>query len=901
MMGFWKRIFRPEHGKADLDAEIESHLALAAADKCDRGATPEAARSEAEREFGNQALVKDTVRRVWGWVWVESLQQDIKCALRQLRRSAGFSIAVIATLAFGLGAATAMFTVVDQVLLRPLSYPHPERLVTLDEASVHGKAALNRGVAYLDLQAWQEQNKTFQQIAYYIGGTRANFLEGTGGLSLQVGLSSVSPNFFPTVGVRPSLGHGFEEDVDPFTDGKNVNSILLSDAARQQMYGTDTTVVGKSLLLNGKAYTVVGVMPRGFAFGVEPDSPQVWTTVHLQEDDKGLKDRPRSYGAIGRLKDGVSLAAAQADLKTLQAQIAKTYEDPDIRESRSNVIVGRYADSLVDADLKRALIALLAAAGVLWLIACVNVTNLFLVRATARQREIAVRGALGASRIRIMQQLIAEGLLLSGVASILGSLLALAAINVFEKQIPSHLPLQISASANGTILLALIGLTLLSTIFSSVWPSFLAAHMPIEPALKQGGQQSGTNRRQHRIRSSLVIAEIAMSLTLLAGCGLLLRTIYALRHVPLGFRTDHILVASLTIPAYRFDHRNMTTELYQPLLERVQHLPGVSAATLMTEVPLGQTFRMVLSLVGKGFGSQRSDDNPITSNFRAVSPEAQQVFGFGMLSGRYFNRQDTAGSQPVAVVNRAFARLYAPDLQNPNSVLGMNLLNMRKDQPIQVVGVLDDARQSSIMESQPEVEICIPQITPDSNTYHNVESMAMDVALRTERPLASITPELRTLLRQASPEFANATFTTMDQVVADSYGNQTLAAHLLELFGATALLLCISGLYGLLAYVVAQRTREIGLRIALGAQRWQALWLVLRQAGALVIAGVVIGTVLAVATGKFVRGFLYGVAEHDAWTLTTVALLLLASGGLAAYFPARKAAMVNPIEALRTE
>jgi predicted permease len=588
-------------------------------------------------------------------------------------------------------------------------------------------------------------------------------------------------------------------------------------------------------------------------------------------------------------------------LRTLQAQIAKNYEDPNVRESRTSVIVQSYPDTLVDADLKRALLTLLAAAGVLWLIACVNVTNLFLVRATARRREIAVRGALGASRRRIMQQLFSEGLVLSVAASLLGSLLALGAIKIFAKQIPSHLPIYLVARANITILLVLAGLTLLSTVFSSMWPSFLAAHMPIEPALRQGGKQSGTNRRQHRIRSSLVVAEIAMSLTLLAACGLLLRTIYALRHVPLGFRTDHIVVANLVIPAYRFADRNMTTELYQPLLERVQHLSGVRAATLMTEVPLGQTFNMILSLAGKGYGSHRGEDDPITANFRAVSPETQQVFGFSMLTGRYFNQHDTAGSQPVAVVNRTFARLYAPDQQNPRSILGMQLLSMHKNRPAEVVGVLDDARQSSIMQPRAEVEICIPQMTPDSTSYLAIEGKVMDLALRTDRPLSSIIPELRTLLRQTSPEFANATFTTMDQVVADSYGSQTLAAHLLELFGGTALLLCVSGLYGLLAYVVAQRTREIGLRIALGAQRRQALWLVLRQAGALVIAGVVIGTALAIASGRLVRGFLYGVAEHDLRTLLTVALLLLISGGLAAYFPARKAAKVDPIEALRAE
>jgi len=302
-----------------------------------------------------------------------------------------------------------------------------------------------------------------------------------------------------------------------------------------------------------------------------------------------------------------------------------------------------------------------------------------------------------------------------------------------------------------------------------------------------------------------------MSLTLLAACGLLLRTIYALRHVSLGFRTDHIIIANLAIPSYRFANRDMTKDLYQPLLERVQHLPGVQSATLITEVPLGQTFHMQLTLQGKGYGRHNSQDDVITANFRAVSPEAQAVFGLNMLLGRYFNKEDTAGSQPVAVVNRTFARLYAPDPQNLRSVLGMQLLDIQKDRKAIVVGVLDDARQNSITKSEPEAEICIPQITPDSNSYLAIEGNAMDLALRTERTPASIIPELRSLLRQSSPELADATFTNMDRIVQDSYGSQTLAAHLLEVFGGTALLLCISGLYGLLAYVVTQRTREIAL------------------------------------------------------------------------------------------
>jgi predicted permease len=899
-MKFIRRILRPERAKADLDAEIQAHLAMAAADKRERGASAVIAQQEAERDFGNQALVKDVARRMWGWDWLESLEQDAAYALRQLRRSRGFSLTVIATLALGIGAATAMFAVVDRVLLRPLPYLDPERLVAINEAGLHGKPDLNRGAAYLDLRAWQQRNKTFEQMAYYSTGGRGNFLEGNGG-SVEVNLNHVSPNFFSTLGVRPRIGHGFQEDVDPITDGKNVNTIILSDVVWQERYGGDPAILGKSVLLNGNGYAVVGVMPKGFIFGELRNGPQVWTIAQLTDADKSEKDRPRNYSVIGRLKDGVTPAQAKADLSTLQPQIAKSYQDPDTRESRATVLVRKYTELIVDAELERALVTLLAASGVLWLIACVNVTNLFLVRATARQREIAVRGALGASRRRIMQQLLVEGLVLSGAASLLGSLLALGVIRFFEKQIPAHLSMQLSGSVSGTVLLLLVGLTLLSTVASSMWPALVAAHSPIEPALKQGGKQGGTSRHQQRVRNSLVVAEIAMSLALLAACGLLLRTIYALRHVPLGFRTDHIMVANLVIPSYRFTGRDMTTQLYLPLLDRVQHLPGVEAAALMTEVPLGQTFHMTLSLNGKGYGSQRNGNDPITSNFRAVTSEAQQVFAFGMLTGRYFNHLDSPGSQPVAVVNRAFVRLYAPDPQNPASVLGMQLLNMRKNQPIVVVGVLNDARQNSITESLPEVEICIPQMTPDSNSYQFVEGMAMDVALRTGRPLASITPELRALLLQASPEFAGATITTMDHVVEDSYGSQTLAAHLLEIFGGTALLLCVAGLYGALAYVVAQRTREIGLRIALGAQRWQASWLVMRQAAVLIVAGVLIGVVLSVASARFMRGFLYGVAEHDLGTLMIVALILVASSALAAYSPAQRAAKVNPVEALRAE
>jgi predicted permease len=531
---------------------------------------------------------------------------------------------------------------------------------------------------------------------------------------------------------------------------------------------------------------------------------------------------------------------------------------------------------------------------VLWLIASVNVTNLLLARSTARQREIAMRGALGASRGRVLQQMMVEGLVLSSCAAALGIALALVAVWITRSVASAHLDVDLSTHLNVTILAVLCGLTLVSAMVSSAWPAMLAVRAPIEPALKQGGQQTGAGRRHNRMRSGLVAVEVAMSLTLLVACGLLLRTIYTLRHVPLGYRTDHILVANLSIPTYRYTDKSVTTSLYQPLLERVQHMHGVQTAGLMSEVPLGQTFNVMLSL--------RVNGQMITADIKPVSPQIQQIFGFPMLAGRFFNEQDSPTSEPVLVVNPAFAREFAPNKHDPQSVIGMGVWSMRKGAPeARVVGIMDDQRQAQIaLQSQPEVDICLCQLTPESGMYQP-STIAMDLAVRTRMPTAEMIPEIRAALKQASPELANSTFSTMDQIVEDSFGSQRLAAHLLEIFGGSALLLCVAGLYGLLAYVVTQRTRELGVRIALGAQRRDLSWMVLRQAGGMLLIGVAAGTGMAWASARLVRGFLYGVQAHDGWTLAGAALLLFLSGLLAAWIPARRAARVNPMEALRAE
>lgn len=879
------------HRKKEIAEELESHLRMATQELIERGMKPEEARVSAVREFGNIPLVEDIATEMWGWLWVDRLLQDLRYAVRQVWRSPGFAATVIGTLALGIGAAAAMLTVVDHVLLRPLPYRDAGRLVAIQE---HGTKIPGRsGAPWLDLEHWMARSRSFSQIAFFNGMAGRNFLEGSSGGAMQISAEMVSPNLFATLGVSPSLGRDFLAEPVESGASKNADTVILSDAAWKAAYGGDPGILGKNIKINNKSYLVVGVMPPGIEIPFSPSSPQVWTTITLGDQDRTRYYNSPDYSVVARLRPGVSIKTAQAEMTTIQKGIAPAYMDPRVREERSDAEVESYADSLVAADIRKALLALFAAAGVLWLIASVNATNLLLARGVARQREIAMRGALGASRSRVLQQFMVESVVLSGAGALLGTGLALGAVRLVRSVRPVHLNVDFSAQVNFTILAVLCGLTVLTAFVSSAWPAFVAARAPIEPALRQGGQQSGSSRRHSRIRSVLVACEVAMSLTLLVACGLLLRTIYTLRHVPLGYRTDHILVAHLVIPSYRYSGRDMIADLYQPLLDRVQHVHGVEAAGFMSEVPLAQSFSIKLTLAMNGRSS--------TAIMKTVSPDIRRIFGFKMVAGRFFDDQDTATSQPVVVVNLAYARLHSPNPHDPAAIVGQRFMNLRKNTQTKVIGIIDDERQAKVGEpSQPEVEVCLRQLSPDSGFYQPA-TVGMDLAVRTERAPESVIPELHAILGQVNPEFEHLTFNTMEQVVEDSFGSQRLAAHLLEIFGGSALLLCLAGLYGLLRYTVTQRTREMGVRIALGAQRRHVVSLVMRQAGIMLMVGLALGTALALASARLIQGFLYGVTAHDGWTLVCAAALLLVSGMSAAYLPARSAASVDPMKALRAE
>jgi predicted permease len=894
-----RKLFSRRQIYDDLSDEIQQHLEEKIEELVARGTSREEAAYQAKREFGNVALLEESGREAWAWPIFDSVLGEIGSALRQVKRSPGFAVTVIATLATGIGASTAMFTVVDQVLLRPLPYDNAEQLVEIKEAGKEGPSMF--GAPFMDLQKWREQSRTLQAVAFHTYDKPTCFLEGNAG-PLQVNAPKVSTNLFTTLGVKPAMGRGFDDsNADEFAETRETKTAVLSDVVWRDGFGGDSNILGKVIKVNGDSYTVVGVMPRGFQFPFNTEKPQVWIPIQLVDSDKTRTHDAKEYRIIARLKDSVGIDAAKAELRVIQAGVAKQYTDPNARENVTSVELQAYGDSVVEGNVKGALLALLAASGVLWLIACVNVTNLFLARATARQREIAVRAALGASQWRIVRQLLVEGLALSGAASVFGLGLASLTIKLFELELTSRLNFRVGFTPNVALMSSLLGLTVLSAVISSVWPALVAAKASIEPVLRQGGPQRG-GRSQHRARGLLVVTQVAMSMALLIACGLLLRTIFALKRVALGFRTDHVIVADMVIPAYKFDGKNMTTALYQPLVERVERMPGVQAASLTNAVPLGKRFPILVTLAANEQGPKAARKADLTAQFRAVGPGLQRVFGFSMLRGRFFSERDTPGSPPVVVVNRAFVKAYFGDGRDPGKILGERLLSYRRGKPAEIVGVIDDERQSSVAEqSQPEIEVCIPQITPDSSFYRVTEGLAMNLALRTERDPNFFIPELREVLSSASPELAGSTFTTMDQVVNDSYGDQRIAARLLQIFAGSALLLCAAGLYGLLAYLVTQRTQEVGVRLALGAQRQQVLWLVMRQAGQILLVGSAIGLAVSLFSSRMLANFLYGVKAHDAVTLSAASLVLVGTGLAAAYIPARRAANVDPMQALRTE
>jgi predicted permease len=826
---------------------------------------------------------------------MSGLFQDLRYGLRQLRKNPGFTAVTVLTLALGIGVNAAMFAVIDAVLLRPLPFPQPDQIVLMSEAGPKDVAPSSSALP--NIRDWRAQSRSFQDIGWYTVGLRGVNVRD---FSDFIPIVFSSPNLFSVLQVRPAIGRSFlpgEEE-----NGRN-DVVVINTTAWDKFFGKDPHAVGRTIKVGDTVYTVIGIMAAGFEFPTSGDGPVVWTplanTALYQQRDA------RMVTAVGRLKPGVSVQAAKAELDGIQGNIAQAYASLTLDK---RVLVERYREVLT-GNVRPALLALQFAVLAVWLIACANVASLLLSRTSGRRREIAVRSAIGADRSRLVRQFFTESLVLAFTGAAAGLALAYGCVALLRFYLNLYLPLSNHIQIDARVAAALIGFSVLTAVLFGLVPAIQASRAPAQEALREGTPAAGTGRHQRYFRDALVVGEIALSLLLLISAGLLLRSLLALRSQPLGFVPTHLVTASMMLPhsgsgifgeSPKFAGQDLIQVFYAPLLDRLQHIPGIEAAGLMTSLPLQNNFQIggTFDIVGR----PKDPANKTNAAVRAVSPNVYEILHLPLRRGRLFTSSDGPGAPGAAVVNEAFVKAYFPTEDPIGHQLQMSDKGKGPHAIATIVGVVADTNQTTLSQpTQPEIDLSYLQLSPDDELRPYLIGSFTNLVLRVNGSTSGATSAVTKALRDFDPELVVLKVETMQELVDTSLGSQTLAVRLLWIFAGAALLISLAGIYGLLAYNVSQRTRDIGLRIALGATRSNVLRLVLRQAVLLLAIGVGIGIVAAVSANAVLRGFLYGVAPYDAATILAVSLLLLACGLFASYIPARRAASIDPMKALRWE
>jgi len=802
--------------------------------------------------------------------------EDVRFGVRQIRRAPGYAAFTVLVLALGIGTVTAMFTIAYAVLLKPLPF---EADRSLYQPVVKTKVGSDtQSLSYDEITEWQRATQGTAEVAFNGGGL--NIADGPAGAVLMTEVEA-SRNLFSLLGAKPMMGRAF---LPGEQEAGRSDVVVLSYALWQQDFGGDRDVVGKTLHIGGLQRTVIGVMPPQFMYPMWENRPEAWVPVERGQLMGGNRDPYLYFAPLVRVKAGVPAKAVEAQLARAHAQFAKPGE--------SEVRLAGVRDLLV-ADVRPAFLALEVAVGVVWLIACSNVAGLLLARVVSRRTEIAVRAALGAGRRRILMQFLTESLVLSCAGAICGLGLAATMLRTFRHMLSEKLPLAANIHLNWAVWTVLVALTVLTALAFGAAPALVAARTEMDAGLKSGGSRHSGDRGQNRVRATLLVGEVALSITLLIGAGLMVRTMYALRHVPLGFRTDHLVLTSLTIPIDVYKDRNVGTAVWQPLLDEIRRTPGVRAAALSTVLPIHHPVELITAVYATEW--MHGDAN---ATVRAATPGLMDALGVRMRSGRFFTDADTATSQPVMVVNQTFVNRYLGGGNALEKVIRFGHV----PRAATIVGVIEDVHQDGVAAaSQPEFYLCMSQLGPDQQIYRALLGRFMQAAVRTEIAPGLLIPELRRWIQQANPHLAIGECTTMAEAVEDSIGAQKLAEQVIGVFGGLVLLITVVGLYGLLSYLVAQRTQEIGIRMALGAGRGRVVRMMMRQTLIWLGVGTVIGIGLAVASGRLLERFLFGVSTRDPWTMGLAPLGLVVCGVLAAMVPARRAASVNPVEALRAD
>jgi predicted permease len=887
-----RSLMRRRTVESELNEELLFHLERQIAENVKSGMTPGEARRSAMIEFGGVESMKEECREARKANWIHDFAQDLRYAGRVLRKSPGFAAIAILTLALGIGANSAIFSVVNATLLKPLPFRHPEKLVALWQTeSAPGSYPLT-GEDYLD---WKAQNYTFESMSLYSWPTSANATVGD--VPEGATLVRTEANFFSLLGVSPQIGRTFAT-----SEGQNGKShvAILSNAFWKTRFGGARDVLGKSVKLNGEPYAIVGVMPGWYRL---PADAEVWIPLDMSKKNLGTRGS-HSWRAIGRVKESVTLVQARADLRT----IAERYEKQFPNTNRNvDAIVTPMREDLV-GDFSTQILIMFGAVGLVLLIACANVANLLLARSTSRQREIAVRNALGAGRSRLVRQLLTESVLLSLVGGVLGVALAFGGVaalrSALADTVPQPNPLTVDLAPLGFTFLLCIGVGMLFGLA----PALQSAGVNSSEALKsRGATGAGASQKGHWLRNFLVASEIALSLALLAGAGLLLRTFSHLRSTDIGVRGEQVLTAAVRLPEKRYKTLDQGMGFYDQLLQKLQSSPGVQAAAITTKLPLEGGTNGYVKIPGQ---ETESMTGPLVE-WSSISSDYFRVMSIPLLEGRELTRDDFERTgklvrelAPVenpkemrdiaskyvipAVINQTMATAFWPG----QSAIGKHFENFVQ---FQVVGVVGDVKQHRLRDkAMPEGYFALSWDMGDPSRPFVVVARAVGAA-------ESLTSTVRDAVRSLDPSLALFNIRTMPQIVTASMHDTSYEAVLLGLMATLALVLASVGTYGVMSYAVGQRTNEIGIRMALGAQRLEIMGMILRQVCSVVGVGIALGLAGAIAGAQVIKGLLVGVAPLDPVTFMGVAALLGLVALLACYVPVRRAMQVDPVLALRYE
>ncbi|HEX8148155.1 MAG TPA: ABC transporter permease [Pyrinomonadaceae bacterium] len=873
----WRRCLhyvRRDRFDRELEEEVRFHLEMKAEEYVAAGMTQEEAWLAAGRQFGNETRMREMSRETWGFAMLENLLQDVRFGARVLAKHKGYTAVAVLTLALGIGANTAIFSVVNAVLLRPLPFEGPERLVRVFGTSAR-RSNFSRPHSYLNFADLRAQNQTFEAMAAYTGSTSA--LSGDDAPE-QISGAIASGDIFLVLRTKPLTGRLLTpEDEKP----GGSPAVVISHGLWQRRFGGDPQIVGRTIRLDGREREVVGVTPADFRFEFIPGALDFWTAIDPGANE--YKQRGAIFlEAIGRLKPGVSAEQANADVSVVAARLEQQYQD-------SNAGIGARiapAQEQLVGDLRPMLLVLLGAVGFVLLIACANVANLTLARAAGRHREIAVRSALGAGRGRIVRQLLTESLLLALSGGLLGLLFALWGVKLLSAFVPENVPRFGETSTDLPVLGFTLGASLLTGLLFGIAPALQSSRFDLNEALKEGGRSGTDGRGRTRIRSALIVVEVALSLVLLVGAGLLVKSFFKLSNTDPGFDPGNTLTASVSLATVRYDTDEKIADFFRRLIERVRALPGVVSVGAVTPLPLSDNnFAFSFSVVGQPPlppGTRQS------ASARIVTPDYFRAQGVPLRAGRVFTEQDKAGAPDVIVVNEAFARRYLAG-EEP---LGQRLRLGINDIEGEIVGVVGDIRGASLA-------------TPGAPEYYIPEATVAfsDVTLvvRTTNDPASVTAGLRQAVAEMDKDQPLYDVRTMDSLVARSVARQRFSMTLIGVFAALAMLLAAVGIFSVMSSLVAQRSHEIGIRLALGAQPRDILSMVVRHGMALTLAGLALGLAASFALTRLMSGLLYEVSTKDPVIYGGIAALLAAVALAACYVPARRATKVSPLVALRYE